>query len=489
MLREVLEGKRLRFELEYPCHPPGGQRWFLARVSRIEGSRPAQVVVAHDDVTPLQQAKETLRRSEGLLLDLAASIPGALFRMARRCGGHWGFVYVSPGIETLYEVSPERACRDPAALRDRVLAEDLPGLYAAIRQAHSEGNALELEFRILTRSGQVKWIQAKARLKPGEDDQPMWTGVLTDISERKQMETALRDNEQTYRTLFETVPQGVIYQDAQGRITSGNPAASRILGLTLDQLQGRTSVDPRWRALHEDGSLFAGEDHPAMVALRTGRPVNGVVMGVAVPDRGYVWINVNATPLFGHGRLEQVYTTFEDITQRVLLSHELRQQASTDYLTGVANRRSLMERLNTEYRRIQRHPEVQCSVLALDLDHFKRVNDTWGHAAGDAMLVHLARLMRKGKRELDMVARSGGEEFTLLLPDTATDEAQAFADRLRRRVEDTPLQRGEHRIGITVSIGVSAMRSCDASADAVLVRADSALYEAKNAGRNAVRLS
>jgi diguanylate cyclase (GGDEF)-like protein len=207
---------------------------------------------------------------------------------------------------------------------------------------------------------------------------------------------------------------------------------------------------------------------------------------VAVPAQGYVWILVNAIPLPGNGRVDEVYASFEDITQRVMLARELQHQASTDVLTGAANRRSLMERLRIEFDRVQRHTDLHCSLLALDLDHFKAVNDRWGHAAGDAVLRHVTELMRQDTRQIDVVARSGGEEFTLLLPDTTPADAQALADRLRRRIEHTPTRWHEQVVSMTVSIGVSAVLGSDIGLDEVLARADRALYRAKAEGRNRV---
>jgi PAS domain S-box-containing protein len=129
----------------------------------------------------------------------------------------------------------------------------------------------------------------------------------------------LRASEEKYRTLFQTMAQGVVHQSADGKIISANPAAEQILGLTLDEMQGRTSIDPRWRATHEDGSDFPGQTHPAMVALQTGREVRDVVMGVYNPrTESHVWININAVPRIepGDDKPCQVYTTFDDITAR-----------------------------------------------------------------------------------------------------------------------------------------------------------------------------
>jgi diguanylate cyclase (GGDEF)-like protein/PAS domain S-box-containing protein len=459
-----------------------------------EGGRPRRLVYVVD-ITEIKQAREAARRGEALLLDLAASIPGAMFRLVHRGDDGWRFTYFSPGVHELFEVMPERACQDTRALRQCIVPEDLPAHDASIQQAVAQGSVWKHEYRIRTASGRLKWIHALAQRKPSapadeahddDSERQVWTGVLTDVTERKALEAVLKASEATYRTLFETVPQGVIYHDAAGRITSANPAAQRILGLSLTQMQGLTPVDPSWHAVREDGSDFPGEHHPAMVALRTGQPVRNVVMGVAVPAQGYVWILVNAIPLPGNGRVDEVYASFEDITQRVMLARELQHQASTDVLTGAANRRSLMERLRIEFDRVQRHTDLHCSLLALDLDHFKAVNDRWGHAAGDAVLRHVTELMRQDTRQIDVVARSGGEEFTLLLPDTTQADAQALADRLRRRIEDTPTRWHEQVVSMTVSIGVSAVLGSDIGLDEVLARADRALYRAKAEGRNRV---
>jgi PAS domain S-box-containing protein/putative nucleotidyltransferase with HDIG domain len=138
--------------------------------------------------------------------------------------------------------------------------------------------------------------------------------------ERKLAQDALVESEEKHRTLFQTMEQGVVYQDAGGRITAANPAAERILGLSLSQMQGRTSMDPRWKAIHEDGTDFPGEEHPSMVSLRTGKPIKGVIMGVYHHvEKIYRWIYINAIPQFYNGQAKphSVYTTFADITERV----------------------------------------------------------------------------------------------------------------------------------------------------------------------------
>src|SRR6056297_1643162 len=149
------------------------------------------------------------------------------------------------------------------------------------------------------------------------------------IAERKDSENKLSDSEKKFRMLFETMAQGVVFHDKTGEIIDANPASERILGLTLDQMQGLTSLDPRWKAIHVDDSPFPGEEHPAMVALRTRRPVYEKIMGVYHPkEEKYHWIKVNATPQFHQGEEDpyQVYASFEDITKQKELEFTLREQ-------------------------------------------------------------------------------------------------------------------------------------------------------------------
>ncbi|MFN8464449.1 MAG: PAS domain S-box protein [Caldilineaceae bacterium] len=153
-------------------------------------------------------------------------------------------------------------------------------------------------------------------------------------------EARLRDSEERFRALFETTAQGVVYQNTQGEVISANPAAERILGLTLDQLQGRTARDPGWRAVHEDGSDFADNTYPALEVLRTGQPVTNVIMGVYVPtENQYHWCNVNAFPQFHPGETvpHQVCTTFEDITERKHLEALVRAQRDLARSIGTYN--------------------------------------------------------------------------------------------------------------------------------------------------------
>jgi len=159
--------------------------------------------------------------------------------------------------------------------------------------------------------------------------------------------------------------------------------------------------------------------------------------------------------------------------------------AVTDGLTGVYNRQKLNDVLNEYFLRFCRNHRA-FAVLMVDIDHFKAINDTHGHAAGDNVLAHIAAILRQSVRAIDQVARYGGEEFVAVLPETTTEAGLEIAERVRAAVERHHLTNDEV-IAVTVSIGVSDSRDEDLSPDDVVERADQALYAAKRAGRNAVR--
>lgn len=416
--------------------------------------------------------------------ELTATIPGALFRLVVSADDSWQLTHLSAGADDLFGFDADTLLRNPRVLLDQLLAEDRDALRVAWSRRHTVDRLIDIECRVRAVSGAHKWIHVRAVSQHDDAGRVVWSGLLSDATERKEAESALIASEAVFRSLFETIAQGVVFQDLDGRITAANAAAERILGLSLDQMQGRTSIDPRWRAVREDGSPFPGDEHPAMVCLRTRAPVHEVMMGVDAPERGRVWIQVNARPLFIDGVMHEVYASFEDVTARVELAHELRRQATTDFLTGVLNRRSFENGLDEEAERVRRHPDVSSCVLVFDIDHFKRVNDEYGHPAGDAVLRHVTGVVSHVLRRIDHVGRIGGEEFAVLMPSTTIDEALHAAERIRLAVETAPAHYWTLDIPVTISGGVSRILATDTDAHEVLSRADRALYRAKRGGRN-----
>lgn len=186
------------------------------------------------------------------------------------------------------------------------------------------------------------------------------------------------------------------------------------------------------------------------------------------------------------GKVSKVVVVSRDITEQKRLEAELREMAATDMLTGLPNRRHFLAQLEQECARVHRDAGYSASVLMIDIDHFKAVNDSRGHVAGDQVLRHLATVMRQELRRVDTLGRLGGEEFAIILPGAALADAELFANRLRSKVAESVATHEGCALPVTISIGVSEIHAVDAGADDVLGRADRALYCAKEGGRNRV---
>jgi diguanylate cyclase (GGDEF)-like protein len=173
------------------------------------------------------------------------------------------------------------------------------------------------------------------------------------------------------------------------------------------------------------------------------------------------------------------------ITDRKLLELELARLAATDSLTGLPNRRYFLEIANLEVERVRLFGAA-ASIVMIDLDHFKAVNDTYGHAVGDEALRCGTQACKKCLRQIDVLARFGGEEFVIMLPGTNETDAVIVAEKLRQAVYETPVKGGQRQFNITASFGVAEVRAGDKGVEESLGRADSALYAAKRGGRNCV---
>ena len=277
------------------------------------------------DVTERKLAEEELRKSrERFELAVSGSQDGL-----------WDWdveanhVWYSPRLRAILGYDEQEFPNQPGETEKRVHPDDHARWRAALLD-HVEGvtDHLEVEYRVRHKDGSYRWVRNRGvALRHANGKAYRMAGSCEDITERKQAEMALRQSEERYRSVVAAMQDGILLLDADGGIRECNAAAERILGLSAEQMMGRTPHDPRWRAIHEDGSPFPGETHPPMVTLRTGRPCTEVVMGVHKPDGTLTWITVNAQPLFqGDGRtLAGVAASFEDITDRKRTEAALRQ--------------------------------------------------------------------------------------------------------------------------------------------------------------------
>lgn len=300
---------------------------------------------------------------------------------------------------------------------------------------------------------------------------------------------ALAEREADFRMLFENMPQGAVYQRPDGTLADCNPAALKLFGIDRERFLAHDPADAAWRVIREDGSEMTPEDFPGSIALATDRPVRNVVAGI--PNRQkteHVWISISAIPVSRgkNDRRRRALVTFHDISDRMRIEADLKHQAVHDLLTGLYNRTGLQQRVDKEMRQSARygHP---LSVFMVDADHFKRLNDRYGHSTGDQALRALAKTLQASVRDVDIVARYGGEEFLIALPETSLERARRLAERLRGTVEELRIPaEGGTEVAMTISIGVATYPDHADSFAGLVARADEALYAAKQAGRNRV---
>lgn len=285
--------------------------------------------------------------------------------------------------------------------------------------------------------------------------------------------------------LVESVPAGIVLFDGDGLGTVINQRAAELLGQKPGKHRAADLVGPM-RALRQrcDNHAELEQAYAAQVGNLNFATTLNWVMG----ERTF---EVDTHPVRGDGEQGRIWL-FTDITADLLMAAELRRLASSDPLTGVPNRRHFEER-SAQIIAAREATGRSVAVLMLDVDHFKKINDTHGHPIGDEVLKVVARRCREALRERDLFARFGGEEFIALLAAPTADEVPATAERLRNAISGAPVHVGGLRIEVTVSVG-GAMGEALPGSDARLLeqlvaRADEALYQAKADGRNRVRMS
>jgi PAS domain S-box-containing protein len=277
------------------------------------------------DMTDRIVVGKALAESEEKFRSIIQASPMGVHMYELKADGRLVFIGANPAADELLGV-------DNSQFIGKTIEEAFPSLVGSevperYRRAAAEGtpwrtSQINYEDERIAGAFEVQAFQTS----PGR-----MAAMFLDITNRLQAEQALRESERRYRELFESMAQGVVYHSAEGRIVMANPAAERIFGLSQDDMIGRTSMDPRWRALREDGSELPGQDQPAMESLRTGRPANAVMAVFNEADETFHWIDMYATPQFREGESTpyQVFTTFTDITERRLAHRrraELEQQ-------------------------------------------------------------------------------------------------------------------------------------------------------------------
>lgn len=307
-------------------------------------------------------------------------------------------------------------------------------------------------------------------------------GVSTDITHFKRLEAELREKNALLESVLENVDASIYTKDRERRYTYANAKMAAVAGRTPEDLIGRVDeelVTPEvaadWRVLDD-------------LVFETGETQSGEEISTSKDgERRHFWV-VKIPQRDSRGEVVSLLGISTDFTEFYRLKEELARQATTDELTGIRNRRSLLETARREFSRTNRygHP---LSMLMIDIDYFKRINDGFGHDVGDKVLKAVADACRRELRDSDSIGRLGGEEFGVLLPNTGSTGAAIVAERLRTRVDALRIAGdwGED-IRPKVSVGVACADNAS-RVEVVFKRADEAMYAAKAAGRNRVHVA
>lgn len=320
---------------------------------------------------------------------------------------------------------------------------------------------------------------------PSEDEQALIIDAMDLIAlaiDKKNMERSLERSEERYRSVVTNLTEGIMVLGPQGKILTCNPSAQRILKINDPTMIGRRH---RYfeRIIGEDGSEIVLGDDPASSVFRTGTAIVNLSIGIELRDHSVAWLLVNVMPITDHNSdiISAVLISFTDTTAFRETQRQLNYVATHDALTGLPNRHQLHQRLTHALTSAQGN---KVAVIFLDLDRFKNVNDTAGHAAGDSLLRDVATRLNSCIRTSDMLARLGGDEFVIVAESfDSAQQLKELAERVLARMrEPFSIDGNEYHLG--TSIGISVFPH-DATDGATLLRcADSAMYLAKESGRN-----
>ncbi|MDP1655381.1 bifunctional diguanylate cyclase/phosphodiesterase [Rhodoferax sp.] len=402
--------------------------------------------------------------------------------MAYRCcnDASWRMIFVSQGCLMLTGYQPTELVENAAVTwEDITHPEERAHVRAHINAAVLGGQRFSVQYRIVTKSGHMKWVVERGVAVPDEKGEVVIEGFIEDVTNQREMLEALEQAELRYRNIFEHASEGIFQTTPDGRYLAANPALARLYGYASTQAL-MTNLDDIGRQLYVRPSQ---RERFRQLMEQQGEVLN-FESEIYRQDGTRIWISENAHIVRDAAGATLYYEgTVQDISERRHYQEQLERQANHDMLTGLPNRILLGDRVEQGIARAARLG-YYLTVVFIDLDNFKFINDSLGHGAGDKLLMEIADRLRHCVRNSDTVARLGGDEFVLLLNDHF--RISTVISHLRRVLNAIaqPVLLSGREFHIGASLGVALYPADGEDSANLLKHADVAMYAAKNRGRN-----
>jgi diguanylate cyclase (GGDEF)-like protein/PAS domain S-box-containing protein len=436
--------------------------------------------VSITDITEIKTLQEELRETAHDLKVIADHS----FAWETLISPEGKFIWMNRGGErvTGYTVDELMALGSPVAIMHE---DDKEQVRDIIRKRQHDDSLLEYQARIRRKDGEMRWIQVEAvGAFDADGEQVGFRSSVRDITELKELQAEVKKQTEELRIITDFSQAWETWFDNDGSLRWVSPSVERITGYRPDECYAMEGFPVP--TIHPDDREKISKGLKAAAVKETYKEIEFRQLH---KDGSIRWCAVESRPAFdANGKPVGFRSSVRDISRQKALQQELERIATTDSLTGIMNRRQFFHLGDAEIYRASRY-RTPMSVVMLDVDHFKKINDTHGHGVGDECLKALAKCVTSTIRRSDFFARLGGEEFAILMPETGIEDAAALAERVRLAVQkiNVPLPAG--RCHFTISAGVSVHEPGTTDLSQLLQNADEALYEAKDAGRNRVRVA
>jgi diguanylate cyclase (GGDEF)-like protein/PAS domain S-box-containing protein len=481
--------QRQSYEIEYRLITQNGQQKWVWEKGEGIYSHSGELLFMEGFITDISDRRMTelsAKESQRQLDSFMNAIPGIFFRTSHEQG--LPLLYVSRGCERLTGYSSNEMLNNPLyGFNNITHAEDLPKVLANLQKVRNTPDFYVLEYRIVTKQGQEKWVWEKGHSTFDEGGNFLGIeGFITDISELKRIEEALRISETKYRSIFENSLDGIFQTTPDGHYLSANLALAKIYGYEspTELMESLTDIEHQLYIVPYRRSEF-------IRLLQENDFVSSFQSQIYRKDGKVIWISENARAVRNEqGDLLYYEGTVEDISDYKQAKDELQWKAFYDTLTGLPNRAMFMEYLGEILKEAKQNYQ-SFALFFLDLDRFKLVNDSLGHLVGDQLLVAIAERLKNCLRDEDLVARLGGDEFIILLPNIGSlEQATQVADRIKSSFR-SPFQLKQNQVFAGVSIGILLIDEKideNLTPENLMRDADTALYQAKNVSKGGYQI-